>query len=181
MTEDQRPRTPEPRNPSSLCGNCRQRPAEVKVTEVDKHGKSIEIQLCADCARERGILPHQDTKPAIADILRELKGRVQDTDQALVCPNCKLTYAEFKATGRLGCAHCYVAFAERLQPLIKRIHGATRHTGRAPHPGGKSAAQGFEVQRLRRELRAAIDAENYEQAAAVRDLIRRQGGEGETP
>jgi protein arginine kinase activator len=112
-----------------------------------------------------------------AEILRELKDRVRATDPKLVCPNCKLTFTEFKASGRLGCARCYDAFAEQLLPLIKRIHGAAKHTGRKPNPDGSAAAQGFETQRLRRELSVAIEAEDYEQAAAVRDRIRRHGGE----
>lgn len=179
--------TPEPKTTPIPCDKCRERPAEVKVTEVDKHGKSVEHWLCVECARSRGVVAgdnaqpradRQDPQPS-AEILRELKDKVRATDRKLVCPNCKLTFNEFKASGRLGCARCYEAFAEQLLPVIKRIHGAAKHTGRRPNPDGSAAAQGFEIQRLRRELSAAIEAENYEQAAAVRDRIRRQGGEGE--
>jgi protein arginine kinase activator len=187
------PGTPEPQDPSSICDKCGQRPAEVKVTEVDKHGKSVESRLCVECARSRGVVA-QDVGAAsqprpvadksgpqsAAEILRELKDKVRVTDRKLVCPNCKMTFNEFKTSGRLGCARCYDAFAEQLSPVIKRIHGAAKHTGRRPNPDGSAAAQGFEIQRLRRELSAAIEAENYEQAAAVRDRIRRAGGEGET-
>jgi len=170
------PRAPDP-DPKTLCDNCHAKPAEVKVTEVDKHGKSAPVNLCADCARERGVLAHDAAKATVAEILLELKDKVQDADRQLVCPGCHLTYADFKALGRLGCAECYTAFAERLLPLIKRIHGAAQHTGRAPRADGQTATQGFEIQRLRRELRAAIAAEDYEQAAAVRDRIRQAGGE----
>jgi protein arginine kinase activator len=182
------PETPKPQEPSSVCARCRQRPAEVKVTEVDKHGKSVESRLCIKCARERGIVAQDNPQPVAdkpgpqpaAEILRELKDKTRAADRKLVCPNCQMTFNEFKASGRLGCARCYEAFAEQLLPLIKRIHGAAKHTGRRPNPDGSAAAQGFEIQRLRRELSAAIEAEDYEQAAAVRDRIRRQGGEGET-
>jgi protein arginine kinase activator len=178
---------PEPRTTPIPCDKCRERPAEVKVTEVDKHGKSVEHWLCVECARSRGVVAGDNAQPAAgrqgpqpaAEILRELKDKVRVTDRKLVCPNCKMTFNEFKASGRLGCARCYEAFAEQLLPVIKRIHGAAKHTGRRPNPDGSAAAQGFEIQRLRRELSAAIEAENYEQAAAVRDRIRRQGGEGE--
>ena len=159
-----------------LCDNCRQHSAEVKVTEVDKHGKSATLHLCAECARERGVTAQGAAKVAKAEVLLGLKNKVKDADRKLVCPNCKLTYADFQATTRLGCAECYNAFAERLQPVIKRIHGAVKHTGRAPAPDRGAATRSFEVQRLRRELSAAIEAENYEQAAAVRDRIRRPAG-----
>jgi len=182
------PETPEPKTTPQPCDKCRKRPAEVKVTEVDKHGKSVEHRLCVECARERGVVAQNNAQPAadqpgpqpVAEILRDLKAKIPAADRKLICPNCKLTFAEFKASGRMGCARCYEAFAEQLLPLIKRIHGAAKHTGRRPNPNGSAAAQGFEIQRLRRELSAAIEAEDYEQAAAVRDRIRRQGGEGET-
>ena len=176
-----------PPQDAPVCDKCRKRPAEVKVTEVDRHGKSVESRLCAECARERGVVAQDSVRPAVgqqgpqpvAEILRELKDKVRATDRKLVCPACQLAFDEFKASGRLGCARCYDAFAEQLLPLIKRIHGAQKHTGRRPNPDGSAAARGFELQRLRRELRAAIEAENYEQAAAVRDRIRRQGDGGE--
>jgi protein arginine kinase activator len=163
-----------------LCDSCRQHSAELTVTEVDKHGKSATLHLCAECARERGVTAQGADKVAVAEVLLELKNRVKDDDRKLICPNCKLTYADFQASSRLGCAECYNAFAERLLPLIKRIHGAVKHTGRALPEDRGAATRSFEVQRLRRELHAAIEAENYEQAAAVRDRIRRAGGD-ETP
>jgi protein arginine kinase activator len=147
------------------------------VTEVDKHGKSVERRLCAECARSRGITAQGAAKVAVAEVLLELKNKIKDVDRKLVCPNCRLTYADFQATTRLGCPECYNAFIERLLPVIKRIHGAVKHTGRAPAADRGTATRSFEVQRLRRELSAAIEAENYEQAAAVRDRIRKAGGE----
>jgi len=77
---------------------------------------------------------------------------------------------------RLGCEECYIAFAERLLPVLKRVHNATRHTGHVP-PSGRDSARDFELQRLRRELKQAIHNEDYERAAAVRDRIRAAGGE----
>ena len=165
-------------NPATRqCDICHQRPAELTITEVNKEGRTSEQRICAECAQARGVVAPGALKQTVAEILLELKNRIQDTDQRSLCANCGLSYAEFKTTGRLGCEHCYVAFTERLNPIIKRIHGASRHTGRAPQRNGKSAFRNFELHRLRRELKKAIAAEDYERAAAVRDQIHQVGGE----
>jgi len=175
--KDPTPGTPEPQTSTQLCDSCRQRSAELNVTEVDKHGKSVTVHLCAECARARGVTAPGAAKIAVAEVLLELKNKIRDADRKLVCPNCRLTYADFQATSLLGCAECYNAFVERLVPVIKRIHSAVKHTGRTPAADRGTATRSFEIQRLRRDLHAAIEAENYEQAAAVRDRIRRAGGD----
>ena len=88
-----------------------------------------------------------------------------------VCPACNLTFAEFRATGRLGCAHDYRAFESELRPLLENIHGAVQHLGKSPRqlPGKRSA----DVLRLRQELQQAVQAEKYERAAELRDAIDR--------
>jgi protein arginine kinase activator len=166
-----------PDKPGNICDNCHQRPAEFSFTSVDKEGRKIDVKLCGACARQQGLLPAQMNEvQSLATVLEELKSRVQDADNALVCPRCRLSYADFKKTLRLGCENCYAAFGERLMPILKRVHNATRHTGHIPQPG-KNTARDFEVQRLRRELRRAIEAEDYERAAAVRDRIKNAGEE----
>ena len=167
MTEAKRPNRP--------CDICHQNPAEMVVNDVSKDGHTTELSICAQCAKEKGLAAPGKEKPSVAEILQELKAAVQDADTRLACPNCRLTYAEFKKTLRLGCGECYAAFAERLNPTIRRIHGSLRHAGRVPQTNG-NAVRDFEIQRLRRDLRKAIEQEDYERAAAVRDRIHRAGG-----
>jgi protein arginine kinase activator len=166
-----------------LCNLCRKHPIAIVVTDISKDGKSTELGLCSSCAQKKGLLDEGRPKLPVGEMLQSLKTRIQDSDRQMICPRCKLSYADFKLTLRLGCAECYTAFAERLNPTIRRIHGALRHTGRAPwgHEPDRvpapNATREFEVRRLRTELRQAIEAEDYERAAAVRDRLRQQGGE----
>jgi protein arginine kinase activator len=90
------------------------------------------------------------------------------------CPICGLTWTSFKSAGLMGCPHDYELFEGKLAPLLKRAQeGATDHVGKVPR---KKKTQETERQvtsmRLRRELQKAIDAENYEQAARLRDQLK---------
>jgi protein arginine kinase activator len=89
------------------------------------------------------------------------------------CPVCGITFYQFRSRGRLGCPHDYVCFEEQLQPLILNIHGETEHVGKTPKrcPGGSQRRT--ELIRLRREMKEAVAAEQYERASELRDEIRR--------
>lgn len=155
-----------------LCDICQKNDATITITRVDKEGKSVEIHLCAKCALQKGIGDTVKSHISIIEILAELKNKIKEEDRKLVCPRCKISYADFKRFGRLGCEYCYEAFAQVLLPLIQRIHGSTKHIGRRPSSGRKEIKIKFEVKKLRDELKQAIMAEDYEKAARIRDQIR---------
>ena len=142
-----------------VCDICQKNEASITITRVDKDGKSSEMHLCSKCAMHKGIGDAVKPHVSVIEILAELKDKIKDEDRNLVCPKCGITYADFKRFGRLGCETCYTAFAERLLPLIKRIHGSNKHIGRKPT--------------LRDELSHAIAAEDYEKAARIRDSIKK--------
>jgi protein arginine kinase activator len=87
------------------------------------------------------------------------------------CEGCGLTYADFKKTGRLGCSHCYEAFAASLKGLLRKIHGSNQHLGKIPNMENELFEQRKEIRRLREEMKRAIKAEEFEKAAALRDRI----------
>jgi len=155
------------------CDLCGKSEATMKVSQLDKDGKVTEISVCADCARQRGFTEVEKLKAGVAEIIAELKNRVDEGDTKLVCPNCGMSYAEFKRQGRLGCAECYVTFHDELVPLIRRIHGAVQHVGRTASGGRKQAQVKMNVQKIREALSGAIQAEDYEKAASLRDQLKR--------
>jgi len=93
-------------------------------------------------------------------------GRVQ-------CPKCGLVYSNFKETGRLGCSECYPTFRSQLRPLLRRVHGSTKHVGKAPVRDAARVALRREVQRLHEELQKAVEREDFESAADLRDRIKK--------
>ncbi len=90
----------------------------------------------------------------------------------MTCPNCQITFAEFRRTGRLGCPHDYEVFRDELMPLLENIHGEPRHSGKAPRRAPRTSRQQNTLIRLRNDLKRAVAGEDYEAAARLRDEIR---------
>ena len=87
------------------------------------------------------------------------------------CSNCGMTYSQFGQIGRFGCSQCYRSFAGQLDPLLRRVQGNSRHTGKAPERTRESLGYKREIEQLRQELQTAISSEAYERAAVLRDRI----------
>lgn len=157
-----------------LCHRCKKKMATIHVTEAE-NGEKRHTSLCEDCAQEEGITGKKHATP------QELLSALMNAQQAaaveaakLVCKECKVTYAEFRQSGLLGCPVCYTSFEAQLGPLLERAHdGVVEHYGKVPQKagGGRRSAQS-DLVRLRRELKAAIEQEDYENAARLRDHIK---------
>lgn len=172
-----------------LCEICNKRPANVHFTRII-NGVKEEIHACEHCAREQGLsvdskIPGFDAPFSISNILAGLMdfggGGVlpYSNQKQLRCQKCGLSYDEFKNTGRFGCSECYDTFGDRLEPLIKRIHGNTQHMGKVPKRSGGIIRIKRDIEKLKYELKKAIDNEKYEEAAIIRDKIRDlEGKEG---
>jgi len=159
-----------------LCDICGKEEAIFTITEVDKEGKTKELHLCLRCAEKKGLLDKD--KISLAELFAHLlKERVREEDRRLLCSNCGLSYADFKKRGRLGCEECYTAFESKLTGLIKRIHGTTLHTGKIPSVNPQPLTREIEMRKLRERLKQAIDREEYEEAARIRDEMKRLGVE----
>ncbi len=159
------------------CEECGRRPASIRYTEM-VDGQLRTWGLCEECSRTRGVGPGLSS--LAGPLVNILMGLLEDAaaagggpgDDADVCPQCGLSYAEFRRTGRLGCGECYGAFEEELLPLLRRIHGGTEHVGGFP-PGQEERIESRrELRRLRTELAQAVRREDYERAAELRDAIR---------
>lgn len=160
-----------------LCQICGKNPATVHFTEIHDNRMS-EIHVCERCAEEKGMQASASQhKFEIADLLAGMVDSMTQTEEERVghvqCPRCGMLYSSFKETGRLGCAECYTAFQFQLRPLLRRIHGDTRHRGKQPARGGEGAARTRQIQRMHDELQRAVEREDFEKAAGLRDEIRR--------
>lgn len=156
------------------CQSC-DNPATVHLTDI-VGGKKKETHLCQDCAEKQKILQNQELNLSaiLQTVIGQHVGQVTDELARLTCPTCGIKYMEFKAEGRLGCPHDYKVFQDALEPLLKRIHRSARHVGKSPKYGPAHQARLVELMDLRRQLREAVEAETYEEAARLRDLIRQK-------
>lgn len=155
-----------------ICDICGKKEATVHLTEII-NGKVTELHLCEECARKKGAQMEQHF--GIADLLAGLadlsSGLEMKEEIGLKCENCGMTYHDFKRVGKFGCSECYEAFRKNVPSLLKRIHGSTKYIGNPPRTQEHEQIRG-EVQELKRQLQQAIEREEYEKAAEIRDRIK---------
>lgn len=158
------------------CDNCNKQ-ATVHLTEIHA-GKQVKKDLCEQCAAKLEGLAGNEHMP-INELLTSFvlaHSGIAKESQPSSCEQCGITWAEFRQNGMLGCANDYDLFAKDLTPLIARAHeGATHHVGKVPARHGDAQAlqkQQVDLTQLRKELQRAVEAEDYERAAQLRDQIR---------
>lgn len=164
------------------CTSCQKQAATVHVLDLAAGELARKQHLCQACAESLGVVQPKGhkTTPMSAAILEDLIGSMTGEKGEKVrsrrgvgpiCPACGTSAADFKMRHRFGCARCYETFRASLLPLLERVHDATRHEGRFPAQQlGRIPPDTFAD--LRRRLEAAIQDENYEEAATLRDQLR---------
>ncbi len=156
-----------------LCENCGKRNATTHIRLV-VNGTVREQNLCHECARAAGY-GHTSTDP-LDNLLSSLFGETASLSRETACPQCKTTFSQISATGKVGCPECYHTFYDRLAPYIQRVHGSTHHVGSQPTKATSTPTEKVTVESLRHKLQEMIAAENYEEAARLRDEIRAMEG-----
>ena len=173
-----------------LCDNCRENEATVRYTEII-NGNKREMMLCEECSQKLGInnmslkLPI-DFSSFFGDLMSEYENTdllpMFSTPKELKCNSCNMTYNEFLNTGKLGCASCYDAFQDRINTVLKRIQGSTEYLGRKSsysedNKTTKKTNKGEKTKTrestLEDDLKQAIKEERYEDAAKIRDEIKK--------
>lgn len=156
-----------------LCARCQKNKATFVVKTI-LDNQVAETHLCLSCAHEEGA---DAVPPALAGLLALLGGAPPAQKAAPTrCPSCSLRWADFRKTGFLGCPSCYDAFAEPLKTLLKEMQGASKHAGKAsPHAARSMDAKRRqdEASSLKRRLDEALRREAYEDAAKLRDQLKR--------
>lgn len=159
-----------------LCQNCGKYEATTHVKKII-NGESAEAHLCSDCARALG---YTDVFGGFGNVFGSFLGSFFDENAVgalsarhLKCEKCGSTFNDIVESGKIGCANCYNTFYEKLLPSLQRIHGKTRHAGKTPNKitasGNASVSQ---IEKLEEELKKAVDEQNFEKAATLRDKIK---------
>jgi protein arginine kinase activator len=163
-----------------LCQVCKKSPAKVHYTQMGEN-EVRKIDLCPACAKEKGV--NDPSTFGLADVILGL-GAVQKMEEATesaggetTCRHCGYTQSDFKKTGRLGCPECYQTFAEGLEAMLKGMHKGTQHKGKTPPAVRRALDLQARLARLEADLKAAIEKENFEIAASLRDEIKQTKAE----
>lgn len=156
-----------------LCTLCKEKEATVHYTQIigDKMQK---VDLCEPCSKAKGV--SDTTGFSLADLMLGL-GASQEIEDAsggveLKCTRCGYSQEDFKKSGRLGCSDCYKVFADGLEGLLKTMHKGTRHVGKVPEALRQNRDLSDRLKNLQRRLAKAVEDENFEQAAKLRDEIK---------
>jgi len=157
-----------------LCEICGKKNATVHLTEIVEE-EMMELHLCDKCAQAKGA--HIQQPFSLSDLLGGLVGLdkepAEEKETSLKCSNCGLSYEDFKRSGKLGCGRCYDIFKEVLLPVLRRIHGLSKHTGRVPAKTGVKVKYVRHMQDLQNDLQKSIEMEEFENAAKIRDQIKK--------
>jgi len=154
------------------CEHCGERPAEITLTEMEGEEMNT-IHLCASCASLKGVTGGSSSPP-IADLLAHLGGSEEKRFEAdaEACDYCGTRQRDFRKNGRLGCPQCYVHFATQLRELLRRVHGSSQHMGKVYITAAVDMQDSqAHLSTLKRRLQRAVEVEDFESAAELRDQI----------
>ena len=163
------------------CDQCREREAVIHLTQIVNEQVTT-LHLCERCAAEKGVENASAvTKSPLGTFLAAMGKSVGDQAQTPrggeVCSRCGGSLQDFRESGRLGCPACYRSFEAPLRDLLRRLHGSTHHVGeryaeRTNGAGAVSPERRQSAADLREQLRLAVETENFELAAELRDRLR---------
>ncbi|NIM48192.1 MAG: hypothetical protein GTO22_02870 [Gemmatimonadales bacterium] len=157
------------------CDNCHERQAAIHLTQIVDNLVTT-VHLCEQCAAEKGVQTGASVAkfPLAGFLASGAAAALPPVDDDRSCGFCGAKLQDFRTTGRLGCPHCYDTFEQQLRELLRRIHGSSQHVGEVYL--AQTTVAGSDTRRLlsdlRDQLRRAVDAENFELAAELRDRIR---------
>lgn len=160
------------------CTACQKAIATIVVMDLSEGSVTGSQHVCAECAEQLGVTPPKTTKFAaemLEDLLEGMQPERREPPRTECCPGCGLAPDDFRNKGRLGCPRCYEAFRHELMPLLQRIHESQAHTGRLPTTMAEEPtfADTPDLTALRKKLEDAVRGERYEEAAQLRDDLRR--------
>ncbi|HHU68853.1 MAG TPA: hypothetical protein GXZ31_00960 [Thermoanaerobacterales bacterium] len=161
-----------------FCDECGKNPATVHITKI-VNGAKTERHLCEGCAKELGdygisFQPNFTIHQLLAGLLDSAKENppTMSTAPTVKCPLCGMNFNQFSQVGRFGCSRCYNTFENGIEPILRRIHGSSVHTGKVPRRTGGEIRLKKEIEMLKKEMELAVQREEFEKAAELRDKIK---------
>lgn len=150
--------------------------AVVHFTQITG-GEMKTMHLCEPCAAAKGLdsTPQTPASFQLSNLLAQMgtgHGGSLKTAQG-TCSFCGLELSDFREAGRFGCPHCYTSFESGVRGLLRRIHGSTQHVGKVYLPSDPTRSERTaRAERLKKKLDRAVQSEDFERAAEIRDQIR---------
>lgn len=169
-----------------LCQKCHKKTASVFISSII-NGQETREYLCDACAKDYPLFNFNLQDPfSIKDVMDKFKLDEEASidkekllavdkeyeEEDIICPNCYSTYNEYKDTGKVGCSRCYEIFEKQLKPILKNIYGYEEYIGKSPKVDDTHVYISKEIGILKEDLNRAVEHEEYEKAADIRDRIK---------
>ena len=171
-----------------LCEKCKKNTATVHY-RYSENGNITEMHLCRECAKNEGLM--QDNGSATTGFMspggifedyfgkapfsalfgNNLPGKTLSVKQR-VCPGCGLSESELRSGGKLGCEQCYSTFEDIVELMLKKMHLSSEYKGKTPEGTPEGMSLAGKIEKLRSDMQAAVEKQEYEEAAKIRDAIR---------
>ena len=162
-----------------LCEYCNMKPATV-ILKQNIDGEMKTVHICRDCAQALGVtLDKINVGDSFFASMFGKKSASQSKPGTIACDFCGMTLTELQKTGKAGCANCYNVFADVMDNAIRRIHAASAHCGKVPASVDGHMSVTRKIEELKAKLNVAVQNEEYEQAARLRDEIKLLQAKGE--
>lgn len=163
-----------------ICQVCGKKTATTHIKTI-VNGELSELSLCSECAQKMGYDDmFNNWGFNFSSLLGSFFGNDEDnTFDSLRCKGCGSSFEDIAQSGKVGCAECYNTFYDRLIESIQRIHGNTKHCGKSPNVMAQSDCTALtpnpqnELEDLKQQMKEAIEVQNFEQAAVLRDKIKK--------
>ena len=164
-----------------LCEKCGKNIATTHI-KTSINGVVEAHHLCADCAKHNSYVQNQfGLENLLGSFFDDSVKSTVRSDKRKRCEGCGLCFDDIAKTGRVGCDKCYDTFFEQLLPSLQRMHGKAYHAGKRPLVAVEQpAVEEDRLEQLKAELKQAIEEENFEQAAALRDMIKKEQREADS-
>ncbi len=161
-----------------LCSMCGKKTATTHI-KSSINGVTEQLYLCSDCAREYSTQNSMSLGSLIGSFFGDTLRTQSHTDNRKRCPGCGICFDDIASSGKVGCDKCYETFLDKLLPSLQRMHGRSRHAGKAPASVTAEPTLQDKIDLLKAQLEQAISEQNFEQAAILRDQIKALESEGE--
>jgi protein arginine kinase activator len=156
------------------CEICGLRDAVIHIRQIQKSSVN-ELHICEECAQEKGLIKEEDSEISISNLLsglidsKDVSGAAETVES---CPRCGMKASEFRKRGKFGCPECFTTFQRDIRSILSQMAGRTHHVGKLPKNVAVEDSSRSDRESLSVELRDAIEKEDYEKAASLRDRIR---------
>jgi protein arginine kinase activator len=156
------------------CEICGLKDAVIHIRQIQKDLVN-ELHICEECAQEKGLIREEESELPIANLLSGLlegKDVIGTGEAKEACPRCGMKVTDFRKQGKLGCVDCFAAFEKDIRAILSQMASRPRHTGKLPLTLAGEQGGNAKADELREELRSAVDREEYELAAQLRDRLK---------